>query len=374
MTQPYAFGANPTDDMLLLAHAEQTYSATSTLDELAHVPTPVDVRGPASRALVWPARAEFAGGAVVVALRGSLTEEDWALNSKLDLVPRSSAGDRASRKLVAMLSPRGAGARVHAGFAEALANLKAAGLVEAIRAVLRQPHARGRVLLTGHSLGGALSVLLGLDLALSAGGAADVAAVAWGAPMVGDEAFAALCRRTASLRIVRVENTTDLVCRMPRVLAPLDPTLAGLADYCHAGESCVRLDEGHLVEQATQYAQRVISVLVRLMGDASDGWRVLGRLSSHSIDAYRDNLRSLGVPAFERAVKRAAALAAFVALAGSVLAEAQRELSAESRRRELAREAVLGDHSNDEHGLPIDPSAQPSGGRTGGYSAAADNS
>lgn len=326
----YEFGANPQDDMLLLAHAEQTYMLTPHA-ELAGVPSPVEVCGPASRALVWNARADFAGGAVVVALRGTQTEADWATDLDMQLVPRDNVGDGLTHRLGAMLSPRGRQVRVHAGFSQSIANLKTAGLVKAIQTALQQaPHPR-RVLLTGHSLGGALALLLGLDVALSSLGCT-VDVLAWGAPQVGDEAFAALCKRTSRLRAIRVENTTDLICRMPGLLAPFN---AELGAYRHACDA-VRLDDSDLVDQALQYAQRAIRAVASAMGGTQDGWRLLGRISSHSIGAYRDNLHSIGVPAFERTMRRAAAFAAFVALVGTALAEVERELGEEARRRHAA--------------------------------------
>ncbi len=82
-----------------------------------------------------------------------------------------------------------------------------------------------RVFVTGHSLGGALAILCALDLAHS-GDAGEVSCVVFGAPRVGNGAFA----RTYNSLVkdtLRVECGNDAICKLP-------PSLLG---YRHGGKS-----------------------------------------------------------------------------------------------------------------------------------------
>ena len=84
-----------------------------------------------------------------------------------------------------------------------------------------------RLLITGHSLGGALAQLFTLDLAYSEYKSIRVVHYNYASPRVGDAAFAGALN--AVTPIVRVQNTYDLVPCAPPPL-PFFPT------YKHAGE------------------------------------------------------------------------------------------------------------------------------------------
>ena len=135
----------------------------------------------------------------------------------------------------------GPGARAHGGFLRAYLSVR-----RALRAVLSEVgvptvgHGGGpRVLLCGHSLGGALAQLCSVDLAAAGAGegasgeTSRVAVYTFGSPRVGNGAFAAAveAREAAgSLGTWRVVVEGDAVPRLPR------GTRANrLVDYRHAG-------------------------------------------------------------------------------------------------------------------------------------------
>ena len=127
------------------------------------------------------AATQAASGAVVVAFRG--TEQD----------PRDLVTDA---RFVKVAWQRGG--MVHGGFATAIEHVWP-GLIKWLSA---HP---GPALFTGHSLGGALACL-------AASRATPARLVTFGAPRVGDAAFAATLARVAVERYV---NCCDAVCRVP---------------------------------------------------------------------------------------------------------------------------------------------------------------
>jgi hypothetical protein len=110
--------------------------------------------------------------------------------------------------------------RIHAGFVEAV------DLVwEHLHGPIRQAAATGsRLWLTGHSLGGALATLAAARLLAES--ICPTAVYTFGAPRVGDEAFAHAYQPV----LHRVENGNDIVCHVPPprgVMKALHPLVAG---------------------------------------------------------------------------------------------------------------------------------------------------
>lgn len=300
----YTVGQDHARDLQLLLRAQQAYEQVP-VPGVETSTQPIEVLSRASRALVWHEK----DGTTIVAIRGTSSDLEAALDVNTQLVKRSGHEDKTHLRMREwfMLRP----ALVHAGFATALDDLKQAGLLEAIRS----GGARD-LILTGHSLGGAIAILLGVDLARRKGTdmPSHISVITWGAPQVGTEAFRKVAQSTGTrLRITRVENGTDLVTQMPGVFGEFDPELAS---YTHVGER-FRLDDGDLVDQALKYLQRAIHAV----STARDGFQLLAKVSAHSLDAYRDNLISSSKPPFERMVEKGMRVAAFSALAAHALAD-----------------------------------------------------
>lgn len=96
--------------------------------------------------------------------------------------------------------------RVHAGFLKAW---------NAVRdQVFDVVKGKTKVTCTGHSLGGALAMLAGLDIACSLENIKDISVITFGAPAVGDELF--------------VDSFSQKITRSVRVVNPLDPVPRGL--------------------------------------------------------------------------------------------------------------------------------------------------
>ena len=134
--------------------------------------------------------------------------------------PRQILGDWLNNTRTALVDgPQfGIPGKIHAGYAESLANLwdspgGLAGLLER----MAWAHAMGRrLLVTGHSKGGALAVLAALKLAnLGAAELMPASVVSFGAPRVGNPSFAAAYQASLGGRTWRFENRDDLVPHLP---------------------------------------------------------------------------------------------------------------------------------------------------------------
>ena len=114
-------------------------------------------------------------------------------------------------------APKGtSGVQVHYGFTEAYTSVRDVVL----KAAKDTPHKQ--IVLVGHSLGGALATLAGLDIVENVPGK-DVSVYTYGSPKVGDAAFADAYNTRVS-NTYRVVNDTDLVPSIP------------LGNYYHVGK------------------------------------------------------------------------------------------------------------------------------------------
>ena len=123
---------------------------------------------------------------------------------------------------------------------------------------------------TGHSLGGALSVLCGIRLALKFPDN-NVQVINFGCPKVGNAAFAELLNTRKNLRVHRVAHERDLVTRVPNGL------------FTHAGHT-LQIGGADFKPRAFKWhASR----------SAMTNWNPLrGRVSDHFMDGYLNALHS----------------------------------------------------------------------------------
>ena len=142
--------------------------------------------------------------------RGTRTVKEWAgnLNARLKDFPGSPG-------------------RAHEGFLHSYGKIRPA-LADAVGRTGR----RTRILLAGHSLGGAMATLAAVDIESSMGRKA-AALYTFGSPRVGDRAFAEDFRKRLGGRAFRVANSCDLVPSLPPP-APLAHIVGGY--YVHVGE------------------------------------------------------------------------------------------------------------------------------------------
>ncbi|MCM3619606.1 lipase family protein [Sutcliffiella horikoshii] len=139
--------------------------------------------------------------AIIVSFRGTQTDPDWIADAEISQKPFPFCH---SKPLV------------HSGFLSVYESIRGE-----LFSILDQVDTSKTIFITGHSLGGALATLFSLDCALNSK-CESVIMYSFGAPRVGDEAFAKLYNETvpASIRFV---NLADLVPFVPptKVVAPI---------------------------------------------------------------------------------------------------------------------------------------------------------
>lgn len=202
---------------------------------------------------------------LLVVFRGSASLLNWVANVAFEWCPAS-------------VGP----GRVHRGFSEAWTEVAEEVLAQVSRwnGELRRP-----VWVVGHSLGGAVAVLAACKLR-QAGHAVTVIET-FGAPRVGDAAFAAAFDFPAE----RWVNAQD-----PVPLVPLGGPFA--TGYCHVGTLRYLSASGTLSEQATMW-ERLREQAAGLFTVEGPNWQakasayIQARLCDHDINAYLTKLERL---------------------------------------------------------------------------------
>ena len=144
----------------------------------------------------------------VLAFRGSATKKDWQLNFKMKTVPYPSGP-------VGSKEEKEEGPAVHEGFLRyartALSqplDVDGDGRTEDLASYLKA-HPEEKMLLTGHSLGGAGATLLGEELAGQGVAPDQIPVITFGAPAVGNRAFAE--QYGPKIHLLRVVTSLDPV-------------------------------------------------------------------------------------------------------------------------------------------------------------------
>eukprot|EP00964_Phaeocystis_antarctica_P000156 scaffold86_cov75-Phaeocystis_antarctica.AAC.2 len=134
-----------------------------------------------------------------------------------------------------------------------------------------------KLFVTGHSLGGALSVLFGIRLALKyknqgKNDKRNVQVINFGCPKVGNAAFAQLVNNTENLCVQRVAHKSDVITRGPNL------------GYNHVGHT-IHVDEADEVEPRAYMWHTGLSAMTN--------WNpLMGRVSHHLMAGYIEALQS----------------------------------------------------------------------------------
>lgn len=173
------------------------------------------------------------------------------------------------------------GIHMHQGFA-----LAAVPMVSEVLPLLQKDYT---TTITGHSLGGALAVVLGLHLERA--GYRVERVVTFGQPKVTNPSGA---RAMAQLPLVRVSNPKDPVIAVPPALALLDSPWS----YTHAGPEVVLWDRDHYV-----YLEEHQALFVGITSFYAN----LGSfvVAEHAMQRYLDNLEVFAKQARELSLEKA---------------------------------------------------------------------
>ena len=159
---------------------------------------------------------KYEENAIIVSFRGTVDEKDWKINAKISKLHYQSC----------------AGCKVHAGFSSYYNSIQMQVLAKV--SALSHAHPNSKVIVTGHSLGGALANLAAVELA-KAGYNTDL--ITYASPRVGNKQFSEYVDKTLSGLNLRVTYKNDIVTVTP-------PQSIG---YYHAGQ------EMHYTDASTSY-------------------------------------------------------------------------------------------------------------------------
>jgi len=218
-------------------------------------------------------------GVQVVSFRGTRDRKSFAINldARLDQLEesvRASLGDDASE-------PAQSKPRVHRGYAKAVRLC-----LEALKPHLREDMP---LMLTGHSMGGALAVVTALNL--NDLGYTVRRVVTWGAPKVGKSECCASC---ASLDILRVSHADDLVVYLP-------PTR--LTGYCHMGSGLILTSASAPCYAYLSPEERpcAVEALKKVVSVGSDR-QLVHRAASHRMARYLESVDEYAAAALSQGV------------------------------------------------------------------------
>lgn len=192
---------------------------------------------------------------IAIVLRGTATCLEWAENLRASLVPLDgescACGDDSS-------SAAGAGEpKVARGFrslyktaGEKVNSLSEDVMDEVKRLMEKYKGEELSITVVGHSLGGALALLVADEIATTIPDAPPVAVVSFGGPKVGNAAFVEKLKESGKVNVLRIVNAGDMVTKVPGVAPRLPLTKE---QYQHAGAElridsknspCLRPDAG----------------------------------------------------------------------------------------------------------------------------------
>eukprot|EP00922_Rhytidocystis_sp_ex-Travisia-forbesii_P056148 GHVS01083122.1.p1 GENE.GHVS01083122.1~~GHVS01083122.1.p1 ORF type:complete len:541 (-),score=148.77 GHVS01083122.1:372-1847(-) len=206
-----------------------------------------------------------AGDSLLVTLRGAQSAFDWVSAFQFDLTPHPSP-------VAAVVSRPG---QVHRGLWK-----MSVGVVEGLVEFIERRRAQGRdvkrVILAGHSLGGAVASLVGYELSYlykqqTSQQRLEVDVVTFGAPRLGDEEFMSDYGRVVNSRALMFE--LDVIPGLPCV----DMPTCGAASIVPT-QTCAKMQN-----ERAEYAETAGAIefeLEELPQHSSSRWRGGGRLAA----------------------------------------------------------------------------------------------
>jgi hypothetical protein len=150
-----------------------------------------------------------------ISLRGSDSIEDWLNNIQIELVDLNWINEANSKNI-----------KIHKGFSERWNNLYpffrdniifSQSLIN-FKNQVKNDNFSNKIIITGHSLGGAIGTILALNMTLY-----DkdyyILITSFGAPRIGNNEFIELIKNQQNIKIMRFVNKKDLVPHIPPLIA-----------------------------------------------------------------------------------------------------------------------------------------------------------
>jgi len=174
---------------------------------------------------------------IFVSFRGTMAMQEWMKNLKTHQTSVNDLTDYASVPFFMVNNPD---IMVHSGVFS-IYKLIFEYILKCISSITRRKGRNMQVLISGHSLGGALSTLLACDC-MEKGFYSQ--AYIFGSPKVGNPALSSYVSRN-KVRIFRVENTEDIAVSSPMSVSPNTTNHRKPYLYSHCG-SAVRFTKNNM--------------------------------------------------------------------------------------------------------------------------------
>ncbi|GAB4380700.1 MAG: hypothetical protein Kow00121_37460 [Elainellaceae cyanobacterium] len=214
---------------------------------------------------------------VVISFRGSQERKDWQTNFSTRLKKFAFKTEMQALE-EDVVPPKG---QVHRGFQAAWNSVE----IEVIKQIRRWNKERSRplpILITGHSLGGALATVAAASLVKR--GFNIQGLYTFGQPRVGDLVFANEIGQLLKGKVFRFVNNNDIVPQIPPPYLPWNP----LRIYVHMGQMYYFNARGNLTTRPNPFI-RAIDLVLGLIRDAfKPGFDAI---NDHRMEFYISNLK-----------------------------------------------------------------------------------
>ena len=167
-----------------------------------------------------------------IAFRGSQTTDDWKVDFNLNqqsFLKYSNKSRNTQEHFLSSIKIRGVTPHIHKGFVTLYQNIR-----KQIFDIIKEYDSNKiKIVVTGHSLGAALSTLAGIDLIKN--GYKNSIVYNFASPRVGDNYFAELV--DDSIKLYRIVNSSDLIPTLPLSVEPNFEIPTKPLMYSHCGKA-----------------------------------------------------------------------------------------------------------------------------------------
>ncbi len=167
---------------------------------------------------------DFNQNLLILVIRGTLTEDEWDQDLRLSMVPAKFLGADGDDYYKDVM--------IHNGFNTIYSEMRDS-VLSIVKGFSNNPFT---FIVTGHSLGAAMTVLSSADMTYNVPNVERTLAYVYGCPRVGNAAFADLVKSQNNLTIHRVENNSDFFTEVPTSITPNLSNFKSPFPYTHVGD------------------------------------------------------------------------------------------------------------------------------------------
>jgi predicted lipase len=167
----------------------------------------------------------------IISFRGTLSSKEWEQDFTYQQESMFQKQTVKQITLDFLTTVSGKVANVHKGFVDVYMKFRN-DLSSTLLKI--NPNKNKKIIISGHSLGAAISTIAGADLVQS--GYKDVGVYNFASPRVGDQTFADLVNIELKLPVYRLVNISDMVPNMPPSVSPNFEDYDNPYMYVHCGK------------------------------------------------------------------------------------------------------------------------------------------